>query len=62
MAADSSGIIYLYFPFVEKSNARITKKKSYSVIHFYRRPSPKKEPQVFGGNKSLGIATDIIPK
>ena len=57
---DSSGIIYLYFPFVEKSNDNY-KKKSYSVIHFLGS-KPEKRTQVFGGNKSLGIAADYYPK
>ena len=57
---DNSGIIYLYFPFVEQSSAKY-KKESYSVIHFLG-DNPQKRTPIFGDDSSLGIASDYFPK
>lgn len=57
---DSSGIIYLYFPFVEKSDPKY-KKHSFSVIH-YLGDNPEKRTPIFGRDKDLGIAADFYPK
>ena len=57
---DNSGIIYLYFPYVEQSSAKY-KKGSYSVIHFLGE-DPQKRTPIFGNDSNLGIASDYFPK
>jgi prolyl oligopeptidase len=57
---DSSGVIYLYFPVVEKSDPKY-KKHSFSVIH-YLGDNPEKRTPIFGWNKTLEIASDYYPK
>lgn len=57
---DNSGVIYLYFPFVEKSDPKY-KKHSFSVIH-YLGDNPEKRTPIFGWDKTLEIASDYYPK
>ncbi|MCM4152069.1 hypothetical protein DHD05_10740 [Arenibacter sp. N53] len=57
---DNSGIIYLYFPFVEQSDARY-KRQSFSAIHFFG-DNPQKRTPIFGDDSFLGIASDYFPK
>ncbi|MCK0135892.1 prolyl oligopeptidase family serine peptidase [Arenibacter sp. S6351L] len=57
---DSSGIIYLYFPYVEQASAKY-KRESFSVIHFLG-DNPQKRTPIFGDDSSLGIEPDYFPK